>query len=213
MSAFNTKDLKTEINTIASNEAEKSVEPLIVLSNNISKMSRSPSKKSKLAKKPDGKQCTQSSHSDLVPRPHTLDDFLLKEKLNEECDAGTTFTYNECSDDEEFFIVEIPKTINPLHLKGQTLQLGNKSSFKIGEDKYCTANRENKSSLTCIFNIESESNKYRAVNIKPSGTVSVRKKLPGISKNKVPCEKSETVPFPKNLKLRHPFFGVKFIDE
>jgi len=211
MSAFNTKDLNTEINTIMLSESDKLMDNSNTFGKNILEVQNSSQRDN--SKKLQEDNMTQSSHTDLIQRPHTIENFVEIEKLREDPNVETTFTHNNCNEDEEFWIVDIPKSINPLHLKGHTLQLGSKSSIKIGEDKYCATNRECKSSLTCVFGIENKNDSYKTVNIRPSGSVSLRKKLSGISRNKVPYEKSETVPFPKNIKLRHPLFGVQLIDK
>ena len=56
--------------------------------------------------------------------------------------------------------------IDPKQLKGQMLQLGEKSKFKVGEDRYCAINRDSKSSLTCVFNTGDVSSTYKAGIIK-----------------------------------------------
>ena len=50
---------------------------------------------------------------------------------------------------------------------------------------------------------------YFSVNIKPAGKISVRRKLSRLSKKKLKFETPEGVEYPKNIKTRHPFFGVQ----
>lgn len=48
------------------------------------------------------------------------------------------------------------------------------------------------------------------VNLKPAGTITVRRKLSNIPKTKPIQIENCSVPFPKNLKIRHPLFGVSY---
>lgn len=48
------------------------------------------------------------------------------------------------------------------------------------------------------------------VNLKPAGTITVRRKLSSIPKTKPIQIENCSVPFPKNLKIRHPLFGVSY---
>ncbi|XP_014234844.1 uncharacterized protein LOC106657706 isoform X1 [Trichogramma pretiosum] len=116
---------------------------------------------------------------------------------------------DDFDDDEEIYLMEVPKTFDPKLLKGQTLRFGEKSKLKIGEDKYYATQKENKSNMTFILSTGKEENEYMAVNIKPAGTLNIRRKLPNPGKEVVPTEVSNSVPFPKEIKTRHPFFGVQ----
>lgn len=49
-----------------------------------------------------------------------------------------------------------------------------------------------------------------AVNVKPVGAITIRRKLSSVSKVKPMQIENCSVPFPKNLKTRHPLFGVSF---
>lgn len=46
------------------------------------------------------------------------------------------------------------------------------------------------------------------VNIKPAGSISIRRKLSNTSKKIIEYQQAGGVPYPKNIKVRHPFFGV-----
>jgi hypothetical protein len=47
-----------------------------------------------------------------------------------------------------------------MQLKNQVLHLGNKSKFKVGEDRYCAVNKDSKSSLTCVLCVDQNSQAY-----------------------------------------------------
>lgn len=115
------------------------------------------------------------------------------EKLTESSNGESTFTYNNFNEDEEFWIVDVPKNvilffffyfllnfllnfnivlqylsfvfqISPLDLKNQVLRLSKKSNFEINGTKYCATSNKSKLNLTCIFKTKNGSNKYKAGN-------------------------------------------------
>lgn len=51
---------------------------------------------------------------------------------------------------------------------------------------------------------------FNVVNVKPAGTITIRRKLSNVSKIKPMQIKNCSVPFPKNLRTRHPLFGVDY---
>lgn len=48
-----------------------------------------------------------------------------------------------------------------MDLKGQTIQIGDKSKFKIKEDTYCAITKNIKSSFTCVFSTDNELARYK----------------------------------------------------
>lgn len=48
-----------------------------------------------------------------------------------------------------------------MQLKGQTLQLGEKSKLKLGPDSYCAVSRESSESFTCVFRTRDDENPYK----------------------------------------------------
>ncbi|XP_017886399.1 uncharacterized protein LOC108628762 [Ceratina calcarata] len=142
-------------------------------------------------------------------RPQNINELVEGENLIIES-TDSTFTLEDLSDNEDVWIMDIPRTIDPIELKGQTLTFGEKSKFKVKDEKYCAVNHEVKSNVTCIFNTNSVKSRYKAVNVKPVGTIGVRKKLSSVSKTKSMQIENYSVPFPKNLRTRHPLFGVSY---
>ncbi|KZC12439.1 CCR4-NOT transcription complex subunit 4, partial [Dufourea novaeangliae] len=122
--------------------------------------------------------------------------------------TNSTFNLDDISDSEDIWIMDIPRTINPGELKGQSLVFGEKSKFKINEERYYAVNNNGKCNITCVFKTEEAKSQYKTVNVKPAGTISIRRKLSGISKIKPMLIENSSVPFPENLKTRHPLFGV-----
>ncbi|XP_058791225.1 uncharacterized protein LOC131664276 [Phymastichus coffea] len=215
MSVFNTEDLKIEINTIiedpktpmeGANESSQDSSSKSILKSPSISFKESDFKKEFLDVSQSKNYTPQSS---FIARPHTLEDFVQREEISGACDLKSTFTLDDLTEDEDIWIIDIPRTIDPLQLKDQVLQLGHETKFKIGEDRYCAINNESKFSLTCVFSKKHKTKKYKAVNIKTAGAMSIRRKLSGISKKKLEYEKTEAVPYPKNIKIRHPFFGVQ----
>ncbi|XP_017762051.1 PREDICTED: uncharacterized protein LOC108552153 [Eufriesea mexicana] len=142
-------------------------------------------------------------------RPHNINDLIQKEDLIVET-TDTTFSLDDLSDNEDIWIMDIPGTVDPKELKGQTLMFGEKSKFKIKEERYCTVNHEVKCNVTCVLHTGKVKSRYKTVNMKPAGTITVRRKLSSISKTKPMQIENCSVPFPKNLRIRHPLFGVSY---
>lgn len=158
----------------------------------------------------NGTTCDRMSMNvSSVARPHNINDLVEEEGLITES-IDSTFSLDDLSDNEDIWIMDIPRTIDPKELKGQTLLFGEKSKFKVKEERYCAVNHEIKCSVTCVLNTGKVKSKYKTVNIKPTGTITVRRKLSSISKTKPMQIENCGVPFPKNLRTRHPLFGVSY---
>lgn len=140
-------------------------------------------------------------------RPYNLEELIQEETLTLES-TSSILNFSDISDSEDIWVMDIPKTVNPTELIGQSLVLGDKSKFKIGEEKYCAVNRDLKHNITCVFNTSKTKSQYKAVNVKPAGSITIRKKLSSIPKVKPVSLENSSVPFPENVKTRHPLFGV-----
>ncbi|XP_050594829.1 uncharacterized protein LOC126924418 isoform X2 [Bombus affinis] len=141
-----------------------------------------------------------SMNATSTTRPRTISDLVQQEDLIMET-TDTTLSLDDLSDSEDIWIMDIPGTIDPNELKGQMLIFGEKSKFKIKEEKYCAVHHEVKCNITCVLH---------TVNMKPAGTITIRRKLSSISKTKPMQIENCSVPFPKNLRTRHPLFGVNY---
>lgn len=150
-----------------------------------------------------------SASGSNASRPHNIDDLVREEDLIVES-TGSTFTLDDISDNEDIWIMDIPRTIDPKELKGQTLVFGEKSKFKIKEERYYAVNHDVNYNISCVFNTGKVKSCYKTVNVKPAGAITIRRKLSGISKTKPMQIENSSVPFPENLKARHPLFGVSY---
>ncbi|KAL0113096.1 hypothetical protein PUN28_012365 [Cardiocondyla obscurior] len=148
-----------------------------------------------------------SQSTRILSRPRTLEDIAQKETLNEE-NVSSTFNLEDLSDSEEFWIMDIPRLINPQELCGQTIVFDDKAKFKIKDERYCIASRNINHHVTCIFNSKKGTPQYKTVNVKPVGFLTVRRKLSGAPEVKPVSTESTSVQFPSNLKTRHPLLGV-----
>lgn len=149
------------------------------------------------------------TNTTTILRPRNIADLIQEEGLLIES-TDSTFNLDDISDSEDIWIMDIPRTIDPRELKNQTLVLGEKSKFKVREERYCTVNNNIKLSATCVFNASKAKSRFKTVNIKPAGAITVRRKLSGVTKIKPMQIENCSVPFPKNLKARHPLFGVNY---
>ncbi|XP_066586791.1 uncharacterized protein [Prorops nasuta] len=172
-----------------------------------------------------------SAEDGHVPRPCNLEELVQQQSLKLDS-THSTFNLEELSDNEEFWLMDIPKTVDPKQLKEQSIALGSKSKFKVKDEKYYTANCSNKFNITCIFKTGKREPRFKTgkvfficslkdlsnivylvlVNIKPEGSIVLRKKLSNMPKVKPTSVISASVPFPQNLKPRHPLFGVVYDD-
>lgn len=150
-----------------------------------------------------------SINTQTASRPQNINDLAREENLVVDS-TDVTFNLDNISDSEDVWIMDIPKTIDPKDLIGQPLIFGEKSKFKIKGDRYYAVNHDTKCNVTCVFNTGKVKPQYKTVNVKPVGTISIRRKLSGISKIKPMQIENTSVPFPENLKVRHPLFGVSY---
>ncbi|XP_012284432.1 uncharacterized protein LOC105701877 [Orussus abietinus] len=153
-----------------------------------------------------------SATEDEGTRPQTLQELVETQKLAI-ASTDPSISFDDISDSEDVWIVDIPITVNPQLLRGHMLQLGERSKLKIGDDSYYAIQRGIKENITCVFNAGKQKKQYRTVNVKPAGALTVRRKLSGNAKIKYPSVETTSVPFPKNLKTRHPLFGAMYEDK
>ncbi|XP_011882353.1 PREDICTED: uncharacterized protein LOC105570039 [Vollenhovia emeryi] len=148
-----------------------------------------------------------SPAASALPRPRTLVEMAQREALNVDSKSAT-FSLEDVSDSEEFWIMDVPRSIEPQELHGRTIDFGEKSKFRIKSERYCIVAHNASHSVTCVLNSTKDALKYKTVNIKPAGFLSVRRKLTGAPEVKPVSTDNAGVQFPDNLKTRHPLFGV-----
>ncbi|KYQ47304.1 hypothetical protein ALC60_13704 [Trachymyrmex zeteki] len=143
----------------------------------------------------------------VLSRPRTLKEIVEKETLNEE-NVSSTFNLEDVSDSEEIWIMDIPRLVDPQELHGRTIVFENKSKFKIKNERYCIVPHNTNHNVTCVLNSQKDAPQYKTVNIKPTGFLSVRRKLSEAPEVKPVSTESPSVQFPDNLRTRDPLFGV-----
>ncbi|XP_032663336.1 uncharacterized protein LOC116840581 [Odontomachus brunneus] len=151
----------------------------------------------------------------LVTAPNTTRPRNLRELIERETlvvESSESFSLNDISDNEEIWIMDIPKSIDPKELHGQKITLGDKSKIKIKGERYCTTAHNFKCNITCVLSTGKEEPLYKTVNIKPAGLLTVRRKLSVASKMKpISSDKNSSIPlFPNELKIRHPLLGINY---
>ncbi|XP_063989066.1 uncharacterized protein LOC135168616 [Diachasmimorpha longicaudata] len=144
----------------------------------------------------------------VVDRPHNLQEFVAMEEVTVDS-SRHTYTLQDVDPEDELWIIEIPKSVDPRELRGQVLRLGDKTKLKIGEEKYQVTSHDSSDCLSCVFGTGKEEKPFKIVNIKPSGSITMRRRLTAVAKASLKVEgESTTVPFPTGLKPRDPLAGV-----
>lgn len=148
--------------------------------------------------------------SKAIRRPHNLEEFMETEELMLN-PTEQTYSLNDVNADDELWIVEIPKSVNPHELKGQSFNLGNKTKMKIGQEKYQATSVSSSDCYTCVFGTGKREKPFKVVNLRPSGMITLRRRLASAPKTdlKEDVEEKSMVPFPKGLKARDPLAGVQ----
>lgn len=117
--------------------------------------------------------------SKTLSRPHNLEDFFYNEDFDVE-NKLPTFSIDDINEDDELWIMEIPKTIDVQQLMGQAITFGDKTTLKLDNGKkyhsHTEINDELKS-MTCVFAAGQSTNEYVNASLYPSGTVTLRRKL------------------------------------
>ncbi|XP_012276861.1 uncharacterized protein LOC105697785 [Orussus abietinus] len=107
-------------------------------------------------------------------RPRNIQELIVSESLIH-TNAEPSLTLNDISDDEDVWLFEIPKTIHHQKFKGRKIIIKENNLVKIGEEKYnalCIDVRK----ASCVVNSGTHKNQYKTVNIKPVGSILIRKK-------------------------------------
>ncbi|XP_046753550.1 uncharacterized protein LOC124416478 [Diprion similis] len=151
-------------------------------------------------------------------RPRNLQEFADIEAVEQDT-TKAYFRLKDISDDDEIWIMDVPNMINPKDLESQTILLGGKSVLKFGDDCYKVSSKPSKGvcNLSCVLTTSKRKNDYKILNIRSKGHMKFRQKISVMSdSNLVPSElpsPKTAVPFPKNLKIRHPLFGATYEDK
>lgn len=149
----------------------------------------------------------------LKMTPHNLEEIIEMDTALSIDPTASSFTLEDVDDDDELWLVDLPKTLNPHELAEQTLFFNDKTKIKIGDDRYTAVSEtiddnDINISFTSVFSTGKPEKPYKTVNIKPTGRLVIKKKLSNSCKRIATDEVDycAVVPFPENLKIRHPYF-------
>uniref|UniRef100_A0A0C9RXA2 INPP5B_0 protein n=1 Tax=Fopius arisanus TaxID=64838 RepID=A0A0C9RXA2_9HYME len=153
-------------------------------------------------------ESTEENTHKAVDRPHNLEELVSMEQLVVDS-TSQTYTLEDVDPDDELWIIDVPKSVEPLELQGQILHLGAKTKMKIGQEKYQATSHDTSDCLTCVFGTGRDDKPFKIVNIRPSGTVTMRRRLTSVAKACLGADIAKNpVPFPKGIKPRDPLAGV-----
>lgn len=118
--------------------------------------------------------------------------------------ASTDF--NEITEDDEVWLVQCPKDLDPEKFLNNKIKLPGKSAVSNMETVSVTYKTPKALSFGC-----KKKKKFSLKNIMVDGSILIREKLPTIKKEtEFDLPKQQRVPFPDNLKERHPLLGYNF---
>lgn len=110
------------------------------------------------------------------------------------------------SNNEEVYLLQIPRTIDPQHLLNKELDLTGGSKLKIGKDKY---DLEPTNKVPVPFLLVGNQSRV----ICPIDSFFLKKRMKLTKMPDIETIEKAIVPFPKNLKHRHPLFGSEYEDK
>nr|CAD7195882.1 unnamed protein product [Timema douglasi] len=113
----------------------------------------------------------------------------------------------ELTDDNDVWLVQCPNTIEPECLVNQQFSLSGVTELSInpGQQLQVSSFHRHSEPLTCVL----PSNKnlsFTTVVVEPAGLLLVKEQVQ-IPPTIIPPGQKGPVPFPKQLKIRHPLFG------
>ncbi|XP_011137340.1 uncharacterized protein LOC105181949 isoform X2 [Harpegnathos saltator] len=94
-------------------------------------------------------------------RPRNLEEFIQEGILHVESISSESFNLDDVTDNEEIWIMDIPKSIDPKELHGQKINLSDKSKLKIKEKRYCAVVHDITYNITCVFRTGREEPQYK----------------------------------------------------
>lgn len=152
-------------------------------------------------------------NADMFSRYRTRNPHIAISRPNT---TTSNFLPSQLTEDDEVWLFEVPNDINVNDLAGQSFKLGSKSSTLQTENFAVECATEKYSDLKSETLICQDKNAQLVVkNITPVGRVILRKKIE--DNTDVPLDSKDftfrtKVPFPSNLKVRHPIHGANFED-
>ncbi|KAK2584298.1 hypothetical protein KPH14_006694 [Odynerus spinipes] len=110
----------------------------------------------------------------LSERPCNLENFIKEENIVEDTTVSA-FELQDLSKDEDIFLIDLPITVQLADLQGQKITL-KKKNIKLGKNKYEILYKDTLAQ-SCVFSTCKDNKSYKIVNIKPTGSVIVKRKL------------------------------------
>ncbi|XP_063995486.1 uncharacterized protein LOC135172908 [Diachasmimorpha longicaudata] len=119
-------------------------------------------------------------------------------------EAVPSFTLGDIGEDDDIYLMEIPKSVLQRNLVGQRLRLGEKK-IVFGEGRY-QIQRKEAAAMSCILHRGDKRNRYKTGIIEPVDHIIVRQQFKDdiMTTPKIEVEPGMSVPFPKNIKSRNP---------
>lgn len=123
---------------------------------------------------------------------------------------------DDLDENEEIWFVQCPKSLPVEQLVGQTLKLNGKPNvLKAGTDnesilEYEAEKLKNPKYSTIINKSSDGWSPNYAFSFLPAGLIRVLDQQPIILFNEIEIPKQTTVPYPSNLKVRHPILGYNY---
>lgn len=111
-----------------------------------------------------------------LKRPLNIDELLVNDNLDSE-DSPATYSLDDLSEEDELWIMEIPKTVDVKQLIGQSLTFDKKTSLKFDKKKYRASCEVVDQPMTFVFPTKTTKNHYKNRSMSPSGIITVRRKL------------------------------------
>ncbi|CAD6245299.1 GSCOCG00013638001-RA-CDS [Cotesia congregata] len=142
----------------------------------------------------------------------SLEDFVAQERLIP-CEGEASFCCQDIEEDDELFLIDIPRHLNPHDLLGVTLDTErSKKKLKISDQKYTWVPDEESRDITCIFPTREDKKPFRALSVKALGKICISKakiadKLEEEMDEEENCQEEKKVLFPQGLKARNPLSG------
>ncbi|XP_015115986.1 uncharacterized protein LOC107040414 [Diachasma alloeum] len=139
----------------------------------------------------------------VLSRPTSIPEFVEGSDLVP-FEALPSFTLGDIGEDDDIYLMEIPKSILQRDLGGQRFRLGEGKIF-IGEGRY-EVQRKEAAAMSCILHCGDKRNRFKTGIIEPVEHIIVRQQFRDdvMTTPKIELESRMSVPFPKNIKSRNP---------
>lgn len=127
-----------------------------------------------------------------------------------------TLSTEDLDENEEIWFVQCPRNVSIEKLVGQKIKLNGKTNvLNIGADQqqfeYNTEQINDPKYSTIINKSHDGRAPHCAISFLPSGLIRIRNEPPTLPAKEIVQVTDMKVPYPKNLKVRHPLLGFDFV--